>query len=75
MLAHERACSRGDDCECMFLDHTCPFVGVELVKRNGRYELLENGFSVEASPVSQLERRVVVSHHSEFVVNAGNEQE
>lgn len=31
MHAHERACSRGDDCECMFLDPTCPFVGVEYV--------------------------------------------
>jgi hypothetical protein len=29
--AHERACSRGDDCECMFLDPACPFVGVEYV--------------------------------------------
>ena len=31
MHAHERACSRGDDCECMFLDAACPFVGVEYV--------------------------------------------
>lgn len=31
MHAHERACSRGDDCECMFLDPACPFVGVEYV--------------------------------------------
>ena len=31
MHAHERACSRGDDCECMFLDLLCPFVGVEYV--------------------------------------------
>lgn len=31
MHAHERACSRGDDCECMFLDAACPFIGVEYV--------------------------------------------
>lgn len=31
MHAGERPCSRGDQCECMFLDNTCPFVGVELV--------------------------------------------
>lgn len=31
MHAGERPCSRGEQCECMFLDHTCPFVGVELV--------------------------------------------
>ena len=31
MHAHERACSRGEDCECMFLDHACPFIGVEYV--------------------------------------------
>lgn len=43
IASDERSCIRGKDCECQFIDPSCPFVGVEFVlpwesdvlKRNG----------------------------------------